>query len=130
MKHTMIMALTLISFNSFAFFNEVECEAVSSGSEILVEVEQAFPRTSVFRQVNLSVTNNGTQTDHNYTVTSRRSPGFNQIQYLGAGLRLEVDHWPDNYPRWGRTYRGTLSSSDLFNNQTVSNLQCRFPNAQ
>lgn len=129
MKYTLLAILALTSFNSFAFINEVECELVSSDQNILLEVEQAFPRTSVFRQATLTVTANGTQNEFNYTVTARRTMGFNQIQYMGAGLRLEVDHWPDQIPRWGRTYRGTMTSSD-YNNQTVSNLQCTFPNAQ
>lgn len=130
MKKTLIIFASLISLSSYASFNEVECEILTSGKDIRVEVEQPFPRTSITRQVRLTSVVNGAQSEFNYIVTSRRSPGFNQIQYLGAGFRLEVDHWPDNFPRWGRTYRGTMNSSDLFNNQTFTNLSCQFPNAQ
>lgn len=128
MKLTFTVFFALLSSLSFASFNEVECEGKFDNKEIYFEVERPFPTTSVFKRAQLTVTEEGTQKVFDYTLTSRRNVGFNEINYIGGGVRLEVNTWPDNIPRWGRDYRGTLRAYDI-GNDYIRNLTCRFPNA-
>ena len=128
MKKSLLLALCLMSSSVFANFNEVECKVTRNDQEIFLEIEQSFPPSSSFKNAVMTVTEAGADKVYNYTVMARRSMGFNRIQYTGGGLRLEVDTWPDNQPRWGRYYRSTLVSSDL-QNATISNVECFFPNA-
>ena len=128
MKKSMALALCLLSSSAFAFINEVECTATQGTKEVMLEIEQPFPASSIFKQALMTVTENGEEKEFNYSVVSRRSGGINTLQYSGGGIRLEVDLWPDNSPRWGRNYRSTLSSSDL-GNRSISNVECNFPNA-
>lgn len=127
MKFTAIF-LALMSFSAFASFNEVECEGKSGDKEIYFEVEQPFPSNSVFKRATLTITENGSDSESRYTVTSRDTRGFNTIRYTGAGVTLEVNHWPDNAPRWGRNYRSTLRIDKVENYSTL-NVECSFPNA-
>lgn len=127
MKLFLALALLSFSLTSFASWNEVECEGRFEGKFIRLEVEQSFPNDSYFKRAELTVEEDGSQIIHDYTV-SRRAFGFNRIQYASAGLRLEVDLWPDQRPRWGMRYRGELQSSVL-GNRYIKNLNCRFPNA-
>lgn len=124
MKFFSALFLLTFSFSSFAFFNELECDSSMSSSRISVEVEEPFPTGSTFRWTRVFVDNN----TFTYNVTVRRSGGFNQIQYWGGGIRLEVDLWPDTNPQWGRTYRGSMTSSDVRDGASIP-LSCRFPNA-
>lgn len=128
MKKSLVLALCLMSSSVFAFINEVECTAKQNNKEIFFEIEQPFPTGSVFKRALLTVTEDGADKEFNYTVTSRRSMGFNSITYTGGGIHLDVDMWPDSTPRWGRNYRATLRSSDL-QNANLSNVECNFPNA-
>jgi hypothetical protein len=127
MKIFFTVALMAFSLSSFAFWNEIECDAVVDRKTIRVEVEQSFPTGSYFKRAMITITENGAQEIHDFNVTSRRW-GMNQIQYSGAGLRLEVDFWPDQAPRWGRDYRGQLRTNFIGNN-SMTNVQCTFPNA-
>ncbi len=128
MKLTLLIAMMIFSLSSFAAWNEVECDGRTDGKFLRMEVEQAFPNGSWFQRATLAVTENGAQQVFDYTVSSRGMGGFNRVLYSAPGVNLEVDFWPDQQPRWGRMYRGTLRSRDLGNSsfQTVS---CRFPNA-
>jgi hypothetical protein len=127
MKMLIMIALLLVSVPSFASFNEVECRGYSGSKNVYLEIEQSFPTNNVFKRMLLSLHSNGTQENFQYTVTSRRYNGFNNITYHDVGLRLEVDLWPDANPRWGRYYRAILQSSALGNG--IANLECQFPNA-
>jgi hypothetical protein len=129
MKHVLALVLATLSLPTLAFINEVECEFRDSSQIIAVDVERPFPSNSVFKRMLVTVQNNNGQSTYNYSVTTRRFGGFNEIQYFAGGVRLTVDLWPDNIPRWGRYYRGTFQSMEL-GNQTLSGLDCRFPNAQ
>jgi hypothetical protein len=128
MKKSIALALCLLSSSAFAFINEVECTATQGTKEIFLEIERPFPSSSIFKQALITVTENGAEKEYNYAVVARRGGGINKLQYTGGGIRLEVDLWPDNSPRWGRNYRSTLISSDL-GNSTISNVDCNFPNA-
>lgn len=126
MKFVILMALSMFSFSAMAFLNEVECEATKNGKTVYLEIEQPFPQGSSFRNANMEVMSDEGDKTFRYNVTYRRfSGGFNSITYTGAGLRLEVDLWPDSAPRWGRTYRGTISSSDL--EERYIQAECRYP---
>jgi hypothetical protein len=129
MKMIFTMLIMMSSVSSYAVWNELECDVQVDGKSIRVEVEESFPRGSYFKRAQLVVTENDVEETFDYTVSSRRSNGFNQIRYIGAGLDLEVDFWPDQRPQWGRTYRGTLRSA-VFDNQSIQGLSCRFPNIQ
>lgn len=128
MKTVFLMAIMMFSVSAFSAWNEVECTGKVDGKLFSVEVEQAFPNGSYFKQAHLTVEENGAQQTHDYTVNTRTTSGFSRVTYLSGGLRLEVDFWPDQRPRWGWTYRGSLQSSAL-GNQYIQGLNCRFPNA-
>ena len=128
MKLMTTIAFFLISISAFAGFNEIECQGNSGVANVYLEIEQPFPTNNVFKRMMLAVSSNGTQQNFQYTVSSRRYNGFNTILYQGGALRLEVDLWPDTNPRWGRSYRAALNSSDL-NNGAAAVLNCQFPNA-
>lgn len=127
MKLMTMILMMIFSISSFAAWNEVECEGKVDDKIVRVEIEQSFPNGSHFKRAELTITTDGANETHNYTV-SRRSFGFNRIVYTGAGLRLEVDLWPDQRPRWGMRYDGALLSSVL-GNQYIRGFRCHFPNA-
>ncbi len=120
MKITLTLLSLLFCLSAFASFNEVECEGKVQEKVVSIEVEQAFPRGSYFKQARLAVD----QDNYFYTVTTRAT-SFGRIDYVGGGLRLEIDLWPDQNPRWGQTYKARLSSSDL-GNQSSEKLSCTF----
>lgn len=128
MKISLLLAMMMFSLTSFAAWNEVECEGKINGKTFRVEVEQAFPQGSFYKDANLFITHNGAEESHDFKVTTRSIHGMSRVEYMGAGLRLEVDFWPDQRPRWGWNYRGTLLSSAL-GNQYIQGLSCSFPNA-
>jgi hypothetical protein len=124
MKFLLMTALFLITSTTYAAFNELECEGTSDNKNVIFEIEQFFPSSNVFKSAQLSVNGETFQ----YQVTFKNHGGFNQLNYQGSGLRLEVDLWPDSHPRWGSIYQATLSSPDL-NHGTRLTLNCQFPNA-
>ncbi len=127
MKLVVLLGLLAFSLAATAF-TEVECQGRDQGKDILIVVEGNFPNGSFFKPTRLQIRENGTISNYNYTLTSRGPQGgFNEIRYDGAGLSLRVDLWPDQLPRWGRTYRGEVFSSVL-GNHNLSNFSCRYPN--
>lgn len=124
MKFTLLIAMMIFSLSSFAAWNEVECDGRAGGKTVRMEVEESFGG-SWLRRATLTVAENGAEQVFDYTVSGR---GYlNRVQYSAPGVTLEVDFWPDQQPRWGRMYRGTLRSRDLADSSFQS-LNCRFPN--
>jgi len=121
---TLLLVLSLsFSFSALAFFNDVECDGNTRGGQrAVIEIERGFggsmrgARTIVFGA-------RGTNpVETRYRVYSARRFG-SRIEFIGdSGFRLEVDVWPDQAPRWGRTYWANFGN--------LSGLRCRFPNAQ
>lgn len=128
MKFLLAISLAVFSLAATAAWNEVECEGRVGVKEVRVEIERPFPNGSYFKRASVTVTHNGAQIAKDYTVTSRSYSGFNRVEYSAPGFRLEVDFWPDQYPRWGMRYRG-LSQTDALGNMSTGYLDCRFPNA-
>lgn len=128
MKLFLAAVMTLLSVSGYAAFSEVECEGHNGVKSIYVEIEQPFPSTSVFRRVLVEVSTPQTRENYYHTVSLNRYGGFSIVNYQGAGFRMQLDLWPDNQPRWGRTYSATLVSSNI-NGGLSSSLFCRFPNA-
>ena len=126
MKKTLTFALSLVSISAFANFNEVECSGKVANKSIVLEIEQPFPNDSYFRDVLLTVESENTADEFAYTVTARRNRGFNHIVYQGGGFFLDLDLWPDNQPRWGRSYRAQLRTQAVENGSMVA-LDCQFP---
>ena len=126
MKFTLLIAMMVFSLSSFAAWNEVECEGRMDGKTVRMDVEQSFPNGSWLKRATLTVIENGAEQVFDYTVSGRGS--FNRVQYSAPGVNLEVDFWPDQQPRWGRMYRGTLRSRDLAGS-SFQTLSCFFPNA-
>lgn len=126
MKFTLLIAMMIFSLSSFAAWNEVECEGRVDGKTVRMDVEQSFPNGSWLKRATLTVIENGAEQVFDYTVSGRGY--FNRVQYSAPGVNLEVDFWPDQQPRWGRMYRGTLRSRDLAGS-SFQTLTCRFPNA-
>lgn len=129
MKLLAILVTLLMSFSTMAYFNEVECNARNDGQELYLEVEQPFPSNSVFRRAVMTITKDGGRRTEYHNVSPRRSGGLNRIQYFGPGLRMEIDLWPDTYPRWGRTYRAQIWSAGP-GTEYFPFINCSFPNAQ
>jgi hypothetical protein len=128
MKSVFLMAIMMLSMSAFAAWNEVECTGQTAGKTFSVDVEQPFPNGSYFKRAQLTVVENGAEQTYDFTVNTRVTPGFSRVTYMSSDIRLEVDFWPDQRPRWGWTYRGTVQSSAL-GNQYIQGLNCRFPNA-
>ena len=127
MKLFLATAILLLSASSYAAFSEVECEGFNGSNKIYVEIEQPFPSTSVFRKVLVEVTTSEARQIFSYSATLNRRSGFSLVTYQGADFRMKLDLWPDNQPRWGRSYSATLISSKI-NGGIASSLYCRFSN--
>lgn len=123
------MLLLVCSFSSFAGWSEVECSGKHNGKEIELEVEQPFPNGAYFKRALLSITETGATRNSDYMVTTRSYRYSNKVTYSAFGFDLEVDFWPDQYPRWGSSYRAKFRNEAL-GNEVVTDLKCRFPNAQ
>lgn len=125
MKAMILMAILMFSTSAFSAWNEVECTGKTGTKRFQVSVERAFPNGSYWKRAQLVVVEDGAQQTFDYTVVTNAIRGFNRVEYNGGGLRLEVDFWPDQQPRRGWNYRGTLLSSAL-GNQYIQGLNCRF----
>lgn len=128
MKKTLILALFVISLSAFANFNEIECSGKFENKTVALEIEQPFPQESYFRDVLLKVESENSADEFSYTVTARRNGGLNHIIYQGRGFFMDLDLWPDNRPRWGRTYRAQLRSQDLADG-SMATMDCQFLSA-
>jgi hypothetical protein len=123
MKSFLTILAIVFSANSFAFNNEVECQGVLiNGEQIHIEIERSLGgglrdgRVTIFGARGT----NPRQTRH--LIYQARRFGY-MIQYTGDfGFNLQVDIFPDQFPRWARYYRGSFNLE--------RNLTCRFPNAQ
>lgn len=123
----MKLTLFLVFLTSFvhAAFNDFECELRTYDQKnVEINVESQFG--SGMRTVRMLVSSDNGVDTFNYYVTSRYNRGFNEIEYFGGGMRLEIDLWPDTAPRWGRSYRAEFSSMDLDSNSRYSNILCRY----
>lgn len=109
-------------------WNELECDGFYAGGSLRFEVQQSFPRDSYFKQARMWSRFGGSNDVRYFTLSSRTLPGLGKVEYSGPGIRVEVDHWPDQTPRWGWSYRGTLQSN-LNGTFRTASLTCRFPNA-
>jgi hypothetical protein len=125
MTKLLFLLLLIFSFNAQAYINEVECSGNHQTKEITLEIERPFPSGSSMRNAMLAIVEDGELQTHRYHVFVPFGRSTNRLTYNGAGLRLEVDLWPDSSPRWGRTYRSTVTSSEI-GRKTVP-LNCRFP---
>lgn len=121
MKITLVLFSLFYCFSSFANFNEFECQGKIQDKTVFVEIEQAFPQGTYFKNARLTVGNDS----FDYTVSTRVSRAFNNVEYISSGFKLEIDFWPDQSPRWGQTYKGRLVSSEL-SNQSLDRLSCSF----
>jgi hypothetical protein len=120
---TLVLSLSTSAFAQSAW-TEVECTGKTDTTSIYFEVEQAFPTGSSFKRSVLRVTENGAEKSFESTVISRFRP-IQRLEYWGGGVRLEVDLWPDQRPRWGMTYQATFRGPEVTGHQRM---KCRFPN--
>jgi hypothetical protein len=126
----LLLALLIVTFGltSHAAWNEVECEGrIPGGKDIKVEVEQPIPNGNYFKRATLTLADEGSEKFYDFTVSTRVI--LSRVEYIAAGLKVDVSFWPDQKPRWGRVYQGTLMAGVL-ENQYIRNLSCRFPYAQ
>ncbi len=126
----LLLALLIVTFGltSHAAWNEVECEGrIPGGKDIKVEVEQPIPNGNYFKRATLTLADEGSEKFYDFTVSTRVI--LSRVEYIAAGLKVDVSFWPDQKPRWGRIYQGTLMAGVL-ENQYIRNLSCRFPYAQ
>jgi hypothetical protein len=130
MKKLFVFICVMFSLNALAFMPEVECEYRQNGKIIFIEIEQPFPNSSHFRKAKTTLVVENKETVDESTVTARMPRGFKEINYVGSGLNMTVDLWPDSIPRWGRTYRATVHSSAILGNERIRDIECRFPFAQ
>ncbi len=126
----LLLALLIVTFGltSHAAWNEIECEGrIPGGKDIKVEVEQPIPSGNYFKRATLTLADEGSEKFYDFTVSTRVI--LSRVEYIAAGLKVDVSFWPDQKPRWGRVYQGTLMAGVL-ENQYIRNLSCRFPYAQ
>jgi hypothetical protein len=128
MKIFVFVMTMMISTVSFGAWNELECDGYAGNKAVRLEVERPFPNGSYFRRAQLFVTQDGKEIVTNFSLTPRVNPTFGRIEYWGGGLKIEVNIWPDQYPRWGWTYFGRLETS-VIDNWSPFTLDCMFPNA-
>ena len=127
MKKLLMILLTTLALTSHAAWNELECEGrIPGGKDVEIEIEQPFPNGSYFKRATLTLSEPGSEKTFDFTVSTRVI--LSRVEYLAAGLKVDVNFWPDNRPRWGRVYPGTMMAGVL-NNQYIQHLNCRFPNA-
>lgn len=125
----LIYALTILfSVSTYASWNEVECEGKVSDQKFRIEVDRDLPGGPIFRPARLIVSRTDTEEIHDYSVTVRRPGGFNYFEYAAWGFRLNVDLSPHANPRFGYTYRGSLSSN-ILGEEYIRGIKCKFPNA-
>lgn len=122
------MLFTLTAFNSFAAWNEVECEGRVGNASVDVDIERG-PQGSPFRNAVVRIVENGGGQMYRFPVVGRSAPGWNRVDFSGRDMSLEVDFWPDRAPRWGMSYRGALRST-LIGYEYIQDLRCRFPNVK
>lgn len=127
MKHFFAFLVMMFSMSSQAAWNEVECEGERDGVKLFLEIERPFPNGSHFKRAYLYVTENGAERSIPYSVTTRVDSVMRRVDYSAPGLRLEVNYGPDNRPRWGWTYWGTIQTNAIRNRFIQVN--CRFQNA-
>jgi hypothetical protein len=123
MRKLFFVFALLSSMSAFAFMNDVECDGrMNNGDLIRVEIERNFGGGMRDARVTIFGDRGTNPTEERFFVYNARRFGTS-IDFTGSqGFRLSVDVWPDQTPRWGRTYRGEY-------NRSVRNMTCRFPNA-
>jgi hypothetical protein len=120
-----LLLIMSLSTMAFASFNDFECEFnARDGEKVRVEIERSFGGSQSKMNVIIGDFNSNQRFD--YWVSRRFNRGFNELEFFGAGVRLEIDLWPDNVPRWGRTYRADFNSWDIDNNLSYYNINCRY----
>jgi hypothetical protein len=133
MKLMTILIVLMFSFLSHANWSEVECSQIIpewNNQTLDIVIEAPVSPNQRFKDMWVTLTGlNGTYRQARYTITNSRFQDFNRIHYQGGRVRLVVDLWPDQVPRWGRIYRGSFHNPDL-GPQAFINIDCRFPNAQ
>ncbi len=122
MNFILLICLIFVPFSIWANSNEVECEGTFEGMNLLLEIKE---RDSRYRDAQIKIS--GKEILH-YRVASFYSPEAKGIQYYGQRLVMEVIHWPHEYPRPHKIYKGVLLTPDL-GSQYIKDLRCRFPGA-
>lgn len=120
----LLLVLSLsFSFSALAFINDVECDGNTiEGERAVIEIERGFGGSMRGARTIVYGARGTNPVETRYRVYSARRFG-SRIEYIGdAGFRLAVDVWPDQAPRWGRTYWATFND--------YGGLRCRYPNAQ
>jgi hypothetical protein len=125
MKKIFIL-LAFISFSAFAM-TEVECTGRYEGQDIRIEIEGRY-NVGYFRDVLVSIVNNGSTTTTRSSANFR--PPYGSLQraiYQGSDLILEVDFWPDSFPRWQKPYFANAFVRKLGSSGANINVNCRYP---
>jgi hypothetical protein len=132
MKLMTFFVIALFPLLAWSNWHELECSKIIPewGHQTLdIAIDQQFSPNQRFKDMWVTLTGgNGTYRQVRYTITSARFQDFNRLHYQGGRVRLVVDLWPDQIPRWGRIYQATFFNPDL-TSQAILNLDCRFPNA-
>ncbi len=123
----MAIVLGLIMASSVqANINDFECEFVTDADKkVEVVIERPFGG-STMRDATMSVSSEEDFAVYNYYVSARFRRSFNRLKFSGANFDLEVNLWPDQRPRWGRTYRSEFRSWDLDEGRNYYNVSCRY----
>lgn len=120
------LALAFVSQSALASWNEFECESADKDFDLQLDIRTPFPTSSAFRDVEIFYVVEGREENFRGSVT-RHHFRSNRAVYSGSSVRLEIDFWPDQAPRWAREYRSTLRFSKVNNGNDI-NLKCRFTN--
>lgn len=127
MKALMLILVFCFSVSAMAM-TEVECSGRQDGADVRIDIQGRWNQ-SYFKTGTIYVKKDGvaTTTRHNLNY---RAPwgGFSRAEYNDGAVRIEVDLWPDQAPRWGRSYFGTAWIDSV--SRFPMNLNCRYPYAQ
>jgi hypothetical protein len=133
MKLMTLLFLVLSPLFAHANWHELECSKLIPewGNQALdIAIDQPISPNQRFKDMWVTITGlNGTYRQARYTISQSRFQEFNRLNYQGGRVRLVVDLWPDQIPRWGRIYSASFFNPDL-SPQPINNIDCRFPNAQ
>jgi hypothetical protein len=123
MKCTMTAFALLLSVSVFAL-TEVECSGRANGADVRLTIDGRWGQ-NYFKEGRLWIRKDGAVTTTRHSL-SYRGPwgGLNRAEYSDSSMELEIDFWPDQIPRWGKTYNGSMRL-DSFNSRF--GMRCRFP---
>lgn len=126
MKLLSFIAAAIFSVSAYAI-NDFVCQfETREGTGVTIEVERAIGNPRAGRRVEMSVQRDDNVQVYNYFATPRFDRAFKRITFQSAGMDLEINTWPDTWPRWGFDYRSNIRTWDIDEGVNYYQLNCRY----